>query len=408
MSAPPQPSRAVATPAQAEESLQAMTAHYEQPSLGAVRWKAAGGTVAGYFCDAMPRELIRAAGLFPYRVTGDGNGARVQAPALVDPFMQQPVVTPGFVWSSIEQLLDGRLSFLDYLIIPNGRKSIYAIFRYLETIRRAGLPVAVPRLHYLDKSLTGSPDSAAFDRRSLGTLRDQLETWSGTELDPGELARVVAAANEQRTLLAQLIRARAEAQPRVTGSEALAIIGSSQFMDYDEHLAALRSFLGGLGQRPARPPGVRVFLAGSPVDRPRLYGLIEDAGGNVVAEDHCWGARIADGMVAGHGDPYDALADRYVRGSFCSLRVPMAATVSGCAHRAELARPDAAICWVQSGDPARSWEAPEEVRAIRERGIPCLLLGGQDYGLGDAEAVRETIAGFLRDPAAQADPVAAP
>jgi benzoyl-CoA reductase/2-hydroxyglutaryl-CoA dehydratase subunit BcrC/BadD/HgdB len=384
----------------AGQALEVMTACYRQPSRSALRWKQAGGAVAGYFCDAMPRELIRAAGLFPYRIGGDGQGRRDQSRTLVDPYMQQPVVTPGFVWSSLEQLLDGRLSFLDYLIIPNGRKSIYAIFRYLETIRRAGLPVTVPGLYYLDKAMTGSPRAQAFDRARLAGLRDQLAAWTGWAVDDAELARVVALANEQRTLLAELARARLADRPRVSGTEALAITGASQVMDYDEHVTALRAFLAGLDQRDERPSAVRVFLAGSPVDRPRLYELIEVAGGNVVAEDHCWGARIAEAMVAQTGDPVQALADRYAAGSFCSLRVPVAGTVAACARRAQIARPDAAIFWVQAQDPARSWEAPGQLRELRARGIPCLLLGQQDYDLADPAPLQAEITAFLRDPAA--------
>lgn len=381
----------------AEDALAVMTAHYQETTRSALDWKASGGRVAGYFCDAVPRELIRAAGLFPYRVGGDGRSGRDQSRALVDPYMQQPVITPGFVWSSIERLLDGRLGFLDYLIVPNGRKSIYAVFRYLETIRRLELPVRVPYLHYLDKSFTSSPQSAAFDRGCLIRLRGQLESWSGRPVTPQRLAQVIAEANEQRVLLARLARARCAAESRISGTEALAIIGSSQFMDYSEHISAMRSFLGGLGQRPSRAPARRVFVGGSPVDRPRLYELIEEAGGNVIAEDHCWGSRLADGMVAEDGDPVEALAGRYGRASFCSLRVPVAQTVRTCASRARQAQPDAVIFWVQSGDPARGWEAPDEINELRYRGVPCLLLNGQDYELADPGPVRVAIAEFLSD-----------
>lgn len=382
----------------AEDALTVMTEHYRQASRSALEWKASGGRVVGYFCDAMPRELIRAAGLFPYRVAGDGRASRDESRVLVDPYMQQPVITPGFVWSSIEQLLDGRLSFLDFLIVPNGRKSVYAVFRYLETIRRLELPVQVPGLYYLDKSFTLSEQSAAFDHGCLTRLRDQLQSWSGTAVTPQRLTQVIAEANEQRILLARLARARCHAEPRLSGTEALAIIGSSQFMDYGEHVSALRAFLNGLDRRPPLTPGRRVFVGGSPVDRPRLYEIIEQAGGNVVAEDHCWGSRLADGMVAEDSDPIEALADRYARASFCSLRSPMAQTVRACVGRARQARPDVVIFWVQSGDPARSWEAPDEIRELRDSGVPCLLLSGQDYELADPSPVRAAIGEFLSDP----------
>lgn len=392
--------------AAADQALAVLTGHYQEPGRSARRWKAAGGRVAGYFCDAVPRELIRAAGLFPYRVSGDGSSRRDQAARLVDPFIQQPVVTPGFVWSSVEQLLDGRLSFLDYLVIPNGRKPVYAIYRYLETIRRDGLADGLPELHYLDKAYTAGPASADFDRGCYARLTDQLERWSGCPVSRDSLARTVALASEQRTLLAELARARCAARPRISATEALAVIGASQFMDYDEHLSQLRALLAGLDQRPPWPPSARVFLGGSPVDRPRLYELIERAGGNVVAEDHCWGNRLAEASPGESGDPASALADRYACAALCSLRFPVADTVAACVRRAEAARPDAAIFWIQSGDAARGWEAPDEVRVLRARGIECLLLSAQDYALADEGPLSAAIADFLGRlaPAGQAVP----
>lgn len=390
----------------ADQALAVLTGHYQEPGRSARRWKAAGGRVAGYFCDAVPRELIRAAGLFPYRVSGDGSGRRDQAAGLVDPFMQQPVVTPGFVWSSVEQLLDGRLGFLDYLVIPNGRKPVYAIYRYLETVRRAGLAGGLPELHYLDKAYSSGPQSADFDRGCFARLAGQLERWSGAPVSRDSLARTVALANEQRTLLAELARARCAPRPRISGTEALAVIGASQFMDYDEHLGQLRVLLAGLGQRPPRRPSARVFLGGSPVDRPRLYELIERAGGNVVAEDHCWGNRLAEATASESGDPASVLADRYACAALCSLRFPVARTIEACVRRAAAARPDAAIFWVQSGDAARGWEAPDEARTLRARGIECLVLRGQDYALADEDPLSTAIADFLSSlaPAGQAVP----
>ena len=389
----------------ADEALAVLTGHYQQPDRSARRWKASGGRVAGYFCDAVPRELIRAAGLFPYRVAGDGSGQRGQAAKLVDPFMIQPVVTPGFVWSSVEQLLDGRLGFLDYLVIPNGRKPVYAIFRYLETIRRAGLADALPELHYLDKGYTSTTESADFDRRCFTRLADQLERWSGSPVSHDSLARTVALANQQRTMLAELARARCAASPRISGSEALAVIGSSQFMDYGEHIGQLRALLAGLDHRPPRPAAPRVFLGGSPVDRLRLYELIERAGGNVVAEDHCWGTRLAEATADESGDPAGTLADRYACAALCSMRFPVAQTTAACVRRAAAAEPNGAIFWVQSGDAARAWEAPDEARELRERGIDCLLLGDQDYALTDEDAVSGAIARFLGQLAAAGEAV---
>ena len=48
--------------------------HYGQRDLAARQWKEKGGKVVGYLCDNVPEEFILAAGLFPFRLSGDPQG----------------------------------------------------------------------------------------------------------------------------------------------------------------------------------------------------------------------------------------------------------------------------------------------------------------------------------------------
>jgi benzoyl-CoA reductase/2-hydroxyglutaryl-CoA dehydratase subunit BcrC/BadD/HgdB len=138
-----------------------------------------------------------------------------------------------------------------------------------------------------------------------------------------------------------------------------------------------------------------LFVGGSPFDHDRLYAIIESVGANVIAEDHCWGARLGDAYAMPQGAPLDRLAARFHAAPACSIRFSFEATVSASVERALAAKVDAAIFYVFVGDSAQSWETPDEVAQLRALGIPVLHLAERAYDCSPEEEIRQTIADFL-------------
>jgi benzoyl-CoA reductase/2-hydroxyglutaryl-CoA dehydratase subunit BcrC/BadD/HgdB len=375
------------------EILERLRAQYRDPHRAARAWKAGGGTVVGYLCDNVPVEMIDAAGFLPVRVTGDPEGSLDAVRRYVDGLFQ-PTRRIGFAESMLARLLDGTYAYLDYLIVPHNRHAIQAIYQELLRAGATYPELRLPRLHLLDKSWLPFYASEAFNRDRLLDLGRALETWAGRPLTNGTLAEAIAARNEQRSLLAQVAALRAADLPRLSGLDALHVIGSSMTTPVREHTASLRALLAGADQLPLRA-GLRVFVGGSPHDNPARYDVVEACGATVVAEDHCWGSRAADFPVRTDLEPLSALASRFHQQPACSIRFPLRATVDACVRRAALARADAAIFFDLEHETAQVWETPDEVRALGEHGIPSLHLSEQPYHLADPAALRQQIEAFL-------------
>jgi benzoyl-CoA reductase/2-hydroxyglutaryl-CoA dehydratase subunit BcrC/BadD/HgdB len=360
---------------------EAMRSCYELRDRAARDWKDAGGGVVGYLCDHVPVELITAAGLLPYRLSADPTSGSASLKQYVEPFVQQPLATPGYVASMEHLVLSGDYDFVDYLVIPNGRKSIQAFYRDFVAAKAAYPELRLPELHYLDKAMTPYFAASVFDRRQVFHFREILEQWSGKPIDDESLSSAISAENERRRLMSELAAARTAVPSRVSGVTALQIIGASMFMPRSIHNEMLREFLAEASSAESRP-GPRVFVGGSPLDDDVLYGIIEANGATVVAEDHCWGGRCAELLVDETSDPFEALAERYNSKSACSIRFPISETTAQCLKRANDGAPDAAIFFVYSADSSQSWQVPDQINALEKAGVPVLYLADQPYGSG--------------------------
>jgi benzoyl-CoA reductase/2-hydroxyglutaryl-CoA dehydratase subunit BcrC/BadD/HgdB len=252
----------------------------------------------------------------------------------------------------------------------------------------------LPTLHLLDKSWLPFYASEVFNRNRLHELKLALDGWAGRGITDDALTEAIVAGNEQRALLAEVAALRAADRPRLSGVDALAIVGASMTMPRSEYMALLRALLSEADALPLRD-GPRVFVGGSPHDHPAVYEMIEACGATVIAEDHCWGNRIADWPVRTDLDPLQALAGRFHEQPACSIAFPMHVTVDRCVRRASLARADAAIFFDLEHETAQVWETPDEIRGLAEHGIPSLHLAEQPYRMTDSEGLRARIEAFL-------------
>jgi hypothetical protein len=205
-----------------------MQKHYRQRDLAARQWKKNGGRVVGYFCDNVPEEFILAAGLFPIRLSGDPLGDTEKAGF----YSEQGNVfsREGFVASMLHRILNGTYDFLDYLIIPHARDSIHRLYTTLIHLKETDPTLNLPELCYLDNLHTTFYSAGIYNRHRWLELKDRLEEWTGREITKDRLSQAITVTNENKALLKSLAAVRAADPPRISGVDALQIIGSSLFM----------------------------------------------------------------------------------------------------------------------------------------------------------------------------------
>jgi benzoyl-CoA reductase/2-hydroxyglutaryl-CoA dehydratase subunit BcrC/BadD/HgdB len=379
-------------------ALEILKDHYRRRDQAARAWKANGGKVVGYLCDNVPEELILAAGFFPYRLSGDPRAGRGAVERYVQPFalpFSARSQRPAFAEAMLNMLLDGTFDFIDFLIVPHTRKAIQAFYRELSLASAAFSDLRLPEMFFLDRSYLPFFAAELFNRQRLLELKLKLEEWSGNSLTDSSLAAAIETTNESRALLQHLAHLRAARPSRVSGVDALHLIGSSTIMLRQEHNDLLRRFLDEDDHPPRSQTDARVFVGGSPHDHPQLYEIIESCAATVVSEDHCWGARLAEFPVDTAIDPFEALADRYHRKPACSIAFPMADIVDACTRRAMQANVDGAIFFVMRADAGHIWDTPDEIRALADTGIPSLYLADQPYWTTRADELRGRVSAFV-------------
>ncbi|MBN1367075.1 MAG: 2-hydroxyacyl-CoA dehydratase [Dehalococcoidales bacterium] len=367
-----------------------MQNYYKERDLAAKEWKQSGKKVVGYFCTQVPEELILAAGFFPVRISGDPNDKSDLADKYAPPSYE------GFVRSMFNLILSQKYDFVDYLIIPHSRDSIHTLHALLGFVKEIEPEIKLPEIYLLDTLHTRSYLVGLYIKDRMTDLKNQLEGWSGKKITEESVRQAVLICNANRMLLNEVAKLRNSEPCRISGTEALQIIGSSMFMLKEEHNNLLRQFIENVESMPEKT-GVRLFVEGSPMDNMKFYEVLESCGALVVAEDNCWGNRYKDDFVKISSNLIESIAERYQLKSPCPRNFPLTMRVDNCVNGAIESKAKAVIFNVHEYDYAQTWETPEEISSLQGKNIPSLWLKKQQYSLTpeDEEALRKSIKQFL-------------
>jgi benzoyl-CoA reductase/2-hydroxyglutaryl-CoA dehydratase subunit BcrC/BadD/HgdB len=370
-------------------AIELMREHYHRRNLAAREWKKK-GKVVGYFCDSVPEELILAAGFFPIRLYGNPSGKTDVARQHLVPRHPR---REDFVHSMLNMLLTGEYDYLDFLVIPHTRDSVHRLHQTLIMLRESNPEIKVPELHFLDTVHSNLRIGESYLRNQFVELKNKLEEWSGKAITNGSLSQAIAVTNENKRLLKKVAELRAAKPPRISGVDALRIIGSSMFLLKEGHNDLLRQYLTTEEGLP-HIDGIRLFVSGSPLDNLQLYEVIESSNAVVVAEDNCWGNRYSDLRIDESLDPLDAIADRYYHKSPCPRMYPLKWLTEYSVRSAIEAKTEAVICYVFENAVAEAWATPDKIKAFQSRGIPVLSLKDQKYLISDPEGLRAVVKDF--------------
>lgn len=361
---------------------------YHERERAALEWKEQGGQVVGCLGSDVPEELLVAAGVFPVRICGDPE-AELQA---ADRYIER-AFNPR-VRSQFLRIIDGSYSYLDHLIVSSSSDALVRVFYYLRALRGMEPRLSIPDPYFFDCLHTRFRTSALYNRDRARDLLRTIERWCGRPISHEDLCEAIAICEENRRLLRKLAELRAPGPARVSGVEALKIIGSAMFLPREEHCRLLRAFLEDAeGKDPL--PGVPLFVTGSVQDQVQFYELVESCGAVVVGEDHDWGSRHFAGEIDRTIHPIEGIVDRYHLRQPSVYRATVSERVSALSGEVQASDAQGVIVFIYEADDAPSWDFPEQRRALEGAGIPVLLLDGQPYGLADMEELGRGVEAFV-------------
>lgn len=375
--------------------MEAIQRHYRERDLAPRDWKARGRKVVGYICNAVPEELIWAAGMMPVRLAGTPGGETGD----ITEIFNVNKYTEGFVNTMLNDLVTGKYDYLDYLVLPhNARNTIQTQYSHLHIIRKLWPDTnKLPELYFIEEFQSWAHNSVEYHYETLREFAAQLERWSGYPISPRRLDDAIELCNRTRELVGEIQKLR-DAQ-KLSGCDAMELIGASWFMDKAEYNRLTEAFLRDAEQRPVLS-GKRVFVEGSPLDHIQFYRLVEECGGMIVNEDSCWSSRSFEDMVdtTRFPDRIEAIAQRYHYKAPCgAIFFPANARCDYCRRKVEDIASDGVIFYVLENDAHGLWDYVDQIHAFQEQGHKTLALLEQPYLISDEAGLKEKVTAFLAE-----------
>lgn len=268
----------------------------------ALEYKQQGKKVIGVVSSYVPEEIIEAAGMLPWRLTGTWRGNLVSARAY------RSVSGCNYCTHVLESLLNGEYDFLDGLVFTDIDQDVLRLWdvaKYLQV---------KPFCHAMHVPLVGSEINFRFLRDEYEKMRTSLEEFAGVEITKEALVSSIITHNRTRELLARVYELRKREIPAITGAEALGLVTAAQVMPKAEFNRQLEELMPYLETRraPYKATHPRILITSDSLDNPAYIELIE-GGCAVVMDDMDTGSRyFALNVDTTLDDPCYALAKRYL------------------------------------------------------------------------------------------------
>jgi benzoyl-CoA reductase/2-hydroxyglutaryl-CoA dehydratase subunit BcrC/BadD/HgdB len=359
--------------------------HYEHPFAQAIDKSSEGVPVAGITSNTVPWELLRAAGYFPLML----NPSRGPLP-FASQFMEDCVFG-----SRIRGIFDGIASgawpFLRMVVIPRTSEQEHKLFLYLHEVARQGYATALPELYLYNLLHARSTEAEVYGLERTRELMKHLEQQAGRSIEPSELARAVEESNRASWAIRRLLDLRQTVEPRLSGVEAMALIGSVYFMDRAEYAELADEALTELSTRPPLR-GARILIKGSPLHHTGLHRTIESHRAVVVAEDDWWGSRVITKEIATTGDMVQSIFETYYLDAPSPRLFPREAADGW--FLAAATNVDGVVFYLPPEDDVLGWDYPGLRKTLDRRGIPSLLVR-DDASEEVSPACQERIGDFI-------------
>src|SRR5215475_10421529 len=211
----------------------------------AVEWKQQhpDQKLVGCYPVYTPVELIHAAGMLPVGVIGAGNRLEI---AHADSRFQSFVCS--IVKSTLELGLTDRLNFLDGIVFH----SICDPARNLASVFKRNFPhLTVEYIHFPQNMV--SRHSEDYLVAEYQRLKTSYETLAGRTVSTEDLRQSIALYNQQRKLMRELYRLRAEKPENLSTLESYVLTRIGTLIPVEEHVNLLRDAISEIRQRAEKP-----------------------------------------------------------------------------------------------------------------------------------------------------------
>jgi benzoyl-CoA reductase/2-hydroxyglutaryl-CoA dehydratase subunit BcrC/BadD/HgdB len=264
-----------------------------------------GKKVVGYGCLATPREIIEAAGLYPYRIKALGNLDKDLADAYLSKF------NCGFCRSCLQLALDGTYDFLDGIVETNGCDHLRGMFENWQYAHPTDF------FHYLRVPHENNADTLAWFSEELALLKEALSDHFEVAIEDSDLLAAMELEEDVAAKIKMIYESRWEDEIKISGSEVISLLVLKESLPTQQYLQILDGFIGEMDTREPLQCRARLFMGGSATDEIDLMAELESLGGLMIADSFCFGGRIFRDRAEVSGSAISQLASTYLDNLLC-------------------------------------------------------------------------------------------
>ena len=350
--------------------------------------KEKGDPIVGIYCGYAPLEVIQAMGVVP-AVLCAFSKVPIPAAEAVLPANLCPLIK-----SSYGFILEGTCPFfaMSEAVIAettcDGKKKMFE------------LAAEVKPMHVMDlPQLPDEPEALENWTNMIRKLQRFLENIFDRHATDEDIEASIKQTNAKNRMLRKVFEYAAVHPPLLSWEEIYDVGFLALPATGDEMTPILETLLEKLEQRAAQgvhfgtAESPRVLVTGCPVggDALKIFKIIEESGGLVVAPDACTGIKAFVGEIQEDtGDPVRAVAQKYLEIP-CACMTPNPRRLTALSEIIEQYRPDAVVDFVLTACHSYNVESYKIGRHVRDNhGLPYLKIES-DYSDHDAAQIRNKI-----------------
>lgn len=329
-----------------------------------------------------PEEIILAAGMIPYRITGD---TKTEFPKATTAMHRN--ICP-YVLSCFEEALDEVHAFASGSVIVNvcdARRRLYDVWKYHDDSKF---------LYSLDFPKVVNPLTREYLKRQFQGFCRALESRFPVRITDDTLREAIALCNESRRLLQQVYQLRKTGAISLPSSQAIHLVKTSMSGFRKEFNKNLSNMMGAMNDGGDRNAKFRILLTGSYFDHGEITDFVESYGAEVVCEDVSTGLKYFEGQVETQGDPLEALASYYLEKASCARMTDYARQFKRIDALIEEYNIQAVIYFTLKFCDNNLFVYPFLKKQLDERGIPVFLIESE-RAVENREQVKTRITAFL-------------
>jgi benzoyl-CoA reductase/2-hydroxyglutaryl-CoA dehydratase subunit BcrC/BadD/HgdB len=266
-------------------------------------WKAQARRIIGVAYLAVPEEIIHAAEMLPFRVSGDNEPLPME---LADSqLLPNNCSVMRGIW---QQALEDKYAFLDGMVnspVCDGMRRLHD--NWLEFKK-------LPYMDIIYFPRKATEDALQMYLIDLERWRERLSEFRGQRIRDNELKRSIALYNRTRELMQQFCELRKRERPPVTGVEALEVMKASGRMPREQYNELLEQLLDEI-KRSGREikKGKRLMIVGNDIHNSNWIAALEELDAVVVTDEMITaGTRYFWGKVDTSLPPMEGIARHYL------------------------------------------------------------------------------------------------